>query len=334
MRIRRWAIPAASGVVAALAMTAAAMGPPPPKVPTYVTVLLQNPTEDKEALAKEVKRVLEREQFENPGRQETFGAMALRGLTPQNERTHRLRLNAWLVRIGDVRRIPGGWQAEVFVHMWAARQTRYPITILNEHLETYTYRGGKLAVTAQTSGPPPPGAAPGYKPSQGLIEDPITSGLPEPPKIPPFTFQTLLRKDASPEERGLAKTVEEELSRHPPENPGREKTFGKMVMIRRPPYGEPHEWKMERLGWVLTVRGVDRLADGWRARVDVSIRARTVEGSDQLISTCHREVYRFRDGRMTLESDSVDPNYDPSFGLWPGGHHGWPDPEEGRPLSK
>lgn len=312
----------------------AAGGPPgqaPRKPRTVVSIALEDPSEDKQALAKEVREVREREQPENPGRKETFGKMALRGLTPQNERTHLLRHTGWALGVRNVRRIRDGWQAEVVVTILASRRNRYPISILNHHLETYTYRNGKLAVTAQTGGPPPPGAGPNYDPSQGLVEDPLTSGLPEPEKFPTFAVQVLLNRNATREDRDLAKDVGVELERRKPENPGREKTFGKMVMVRRPPYGEPHEWKLRRLGWQVAIRRVERIPGGWRASAEVGIRAETVEGSPQLIANRHLETYTFRDGKPTLESESVDPKRDPADGLWPGFPHGWPDAEEGRP---
>jgi hypothetical protein len=303
----------------------------PPKPRTFVTIVLEDPSSEKESLAKDVQKVLEHEQPENPGRKKTFGKMALRGLTSQNEKTHLLRQTGWVLNIQNVRRIPDGWQAEVVVLLLATRKNRFPITILNQHLETYSYRSGKLALTAQTGGPSPPVAGPDYDPSQGLVEDPITSALPKPEKVPPFAVETLLDGKATQEERGLAREVEAELRRKQPENPGRDQTFGKMVMVRRPPYGEPHEWKLKRLGWRLVIRRVERIPGGWRATVHVLVRAATVEGSDVLVSSWHLEDYSFRDGNLTRESDSVAPNWDPSQGLWPG-HHGWPDPEEGRPL--
>lgn len=289
------------------------------------------PSEEDEKLAKQVLKVLEVKQPQNPGRQKTFRTMAFKGLTPQNRESHLLKQKGWQLEIKRVEPLPDGWRATVHVYAVITRLNGVFAAAANKHIEVYRFRDGKLTLESDSVDPHPSTQEPGYEPSQGLIEISLVVGIPKPAKIPPFSVGVFLGPTATEDMKALAAEVQKELERSKPENPGRAKTFGKMEMVRKPPFGAPHVWKLKRLGWSLLVRSVERIPGGWRARVDVGARARTVEGSDQLIQNRHIEVYTFRDGKLTLESDSVDPRLDPSRGLRPG-LHGWPDSAEGHPL--
>jgi hypothetical protein len=70
------------------------------------------------------------------------------------------------------------------------------------------------------------------------------------------------------------------------------------------------------LGWTLNVEGVTPLPDGWRARVRVNPVARTVDGRHFTVYNCLFENYRFKDGKLKLESQAADLWRDPRDGLW------------------
>ncbi len=302
----------------------------PPQM-DHVSLNLESvPSDEEKDLANRVQKVLEQRQPQNPGRQETFGTMAFKGLTPRNRESDLLKHKGWSLQIKRVEPLPDGWRTTVHVYALLTKLDGALAAAANKHIEVYRFTGDKLTLESESVDPNPSTQEPGYEPSQGLIEFPLVGGTPK-HAIPPFTVNIFLDPTANEDRKALAREVQKELERSKPENPGRDRTFGKMEIVRRPPNGTPYVWKLKRQGWSLLIRGIERIPGGWRARVDVSVRAMTVGGSEQLVQNRHIEVYTFLDGKLSLESDSVNPKLDPSPGLRPG-LHGPPDPAEGHPL--
>jgi hypothetical protein len=287
-----------------------------PKYPSSVGIaLIGFPSQDVD-LAREVEKVLSREQPENPGRRATFGTMFLRGLTPRNWETHVLKQVGWSLTITEVARNRDGWRATIRVQVAAMKRNYYPAAVMNWHIEEYSFRDGTLILESERVGPCPlvgPEYAE-YNPSQGLIADPAVGEMPK-QEIDPFGVQILLEGTPTEPEKALAKEVEKVLEEKRPENLGRDKTFVKMEFPGFGPDLKPQLWKMKRVGWTLTIRHVERIPGGWRATLHVHIRATSPEGIMPIISNHHIEVYTFRGGKLTLESESVDPKRDPAQGL-------------------
>jgi hypothetical protein len=310
-----------------------------PKLKDFVRVDLEGaPREDEKKLAEEVKKELERRQPQNPGRRKTFGTLSYRGFTPRNRDTHLLKQTGWELVIRGVLRDPDGWRAWVHVFAFLQRPDGNIAAASNKHMEVWRFKDGRLTLDEDFVDPLPLTQDPNYDPSQGLLEVPMIGRLPRPEEIRvpvhPFLVRTYLEGTPTEQEKALARQVEKVLSEKQPENPGRDRTFGKMVLVRRPPDGEPREWRLKRTGWSLLVRRVERIPGGWRATVYVYVQAATIEGGFATVVNNHIEIYSFRDGKLTLESDSVDPRWDPSKGLLPRTfpRPEWPDPAHGRPL--
>jgi hypothetical protein len=55
------------------------------------------------------------------------------------------------------------------------------------------------------------------------------------------------------------------------------------------------------------IHRVERTSDGWRAGVEVHLRARNLEGGMVHLFNRHLEVYACHGGVVLLQSESVDP---------------------------
>jgi hypothetical protein len=260
----------------------ASRGVPEPKPQAqpmdYVHIGLESiPSKEEEGLAKQVQKVFELRQPQNPGRQKTFGTMAFQGLTPRNRESHLLKLKGWALQIKRVEPLPDGWRATAHVSAVLRKLDGAFAAAENKHIEVYRFTGDKLTLESESVDLNPSTQEPGYDPSQGLIEMHLVGGIPKPAKIPPFTVTIFLDPTATEDGKALASEVRKVLERSKPENPGRDKTFGKMQMVRRHRNGTPHIWKLKRMGWILCIRSVERIPGGWRATVNVGVRAMTVE---------------------------------------------------------
>ena len=114
----------------------------------------------------------------------------------------------------------------------------------------------------------------------------------------------------TPGEQALADEVKATLDELQPDNPGREKTFGKLYLVA----GDraiPRRIPLRRERWMFMVLQVTPLPDGWRANVSVNIRATNSQGSI-MIKERHLETYLCKDGKITLEQESVAPEWHPA----------------------
>jgi len=109
-----------------------------------------------------------------------------------------------------------------------------------------------------------------------------------------------------PVERDLAREAKSRLEVLQPENPGRDLTFGA---------GRLGELGLTAEGWFLSVVDLRGRPGDWRARVEVTVRARDSAGDLVGVGAVHLEVYRCVEGRCYLETDSVSPGWDPDRGL-------------------
>jgi hypothetical protein len=135
---------------------------------------------------------------------------------------------------------------------------------------------------------------------------------PKPPE--PYTVDVFLLPGATPDEQQLAQEVREIMDRSRPENPGREKTFGRCTL-----HGFNFlNWRktlVKRVGWSMLICDVKRLDDGWRARCLIFIAVVNAEGKIPSITDRHEEVYRCKNGEITLESEKAD-QWEPGQGFW------------------
>jgi hypothetical protein len=84
-----------------------------------------------------------------------------------------------------------------------------------------------------------------------------------------------------------------------PMNPGRMQSFGE---------GVDRSAGVEFLGWDLAINSVEPIGkDGWRAEVQVSPQ-RAFGPSMMVMGNVHLEVYRYVDGKLTLESQRPGPH--------------------------
>jgi hypothetical protein len=130
----------------------------------------------------------------------------------------------------------------------------------------------------------------------------------------PFKVEIYLELKVSLEEEELAKQVKAQLELAQPQNLGRDATFGKMAFVGLTKANE-NTHQLVRNGWCLQIKHVEHASGGWRALVWVYPFVRTKGGGSATVLNHHIEQYVFKNGRLTLERESVDHSLDPSEGL-------------------
>jgi hypothetical protein len=292
------------------------------KLRVFVQAAPDDRPPEKQALIQEVVKVLKRDHPENLGRQKTFGRMWFRGITPQNREKYLLRQTAWILEVREAGRIPGGWRATVAVRADVTYLDWYPTVAMNQHYEIYVFRDGKLTLEDDFVDPELQFMNQPYDPSEGLLPIGCIVGTtipwdlntrpakPQPPD--PFFVEILLKGKPTAVEQELAKEVERELRSRRPANPNRMKSFPKQEQeyIWHNPDGSVERWKLKFMGWRLIVRRVERIPGGWRATVHVGATLQNSVGYQPMVAHHHTEVYTFRDGKLKLESESIDPNHE------------------------
>ena len=120
-----------------------------------------------------------------------------------------------------------------------------------------------------------------------------------------FGVDVLLEDAPKPGEKKLAEEAKRQLLLNKPENPGRSKSFPKWQTVKQPGK-EPTP--LTRIGWFALIRRVEPLPGGWRARVYIFPKVTTQDRRVFSPRNFHIEVYSFKDGELTLESDSIGPD--------------------------
>ncbi len=107
----------------------------------HVMIQLEAPGDaESVVLAKEVQRVLEQAEPENPNRLQSFPTW--KTTDPQHPELIPPGWNLWIKR---VMRLPHGhWRAVVFVHPMCATKERSLCSTFNHHIEYYQYLNGEL----------------------------------------------------------------------------------------------------------------------------------------------------------------------------------------------
>ncbi len=121
------------------------------------------------------------------------------------------------------------------------------------------------------------------------------------------TLEVGIRLEGVPEpgEETLAEEAQRQFLAAKPMNPGRWASFPKWETTR-PPDGEAA--RLIRTGWFMQIREIRTIPRGWQARVFVYPRARTEDRRFARIHDFHIEVYSFKDGKLALESEALDPD--------------------------
>jgi hypothetical protein len=119
-----------------------------------------------------------------------------------------------------------------------------------------------------------------------------------------------LNPGATHDDQELAQQVKWALERLEPENPGRERTFGRLHWPL-PPYVKTGPKSFKRSGWTLVITAVERRPDGWGATVHVGLRVDNGVNSSIPVLVHHTECYTSRGGRITLESEIADMSRQP-----------------------
>ncbi len=105
-------------------------------------------------------------------------------------------------------------------------------------------------------------------------------------------------------EEALAKQVQEALRKERPMNPGRSRSFGPLEDPKN-----PHR----QFFWSLAIKRAQPIPGGWTATIWVWARIQNCPPAHSVrFQNYHREDYRFERGRLTLESESLMPGWDPA----------------------
>ena len=137
-----------------------------------------------------------------------------------------------------------------------------------------------------------------------------------PYRVDPFVVQVL--PDAAVQiDKALGDEVRRQLLKAKPENPGRDQSFWKWETTRwDPARKERVKVPLIRTGWTLAVKRAERTSTGWRAVVYVYPQARSEDYETLFVfSLRHIEVYEFKDGKLALVNEAVDPTTDPTEGF-------------------
>ncbi len=125
-----------------------------------------------------------------------------------------------------------------------------------------------------------------------------------PPRKGHFRVHLALLEPVEVGEEALAKQVQEVLRKERPMNPGRSRSFGPLEVPKHP-YGP--------FVWDLAITSVKPIPGGWNATIWVWARIENCYPVHPVkFENYHEEVYRFERGRLTLESESLDPGWKPA----------------------
>jgi hypothetical protein len=74
---------------------------------------------------------------------------------------------------------------------------------------------------------------------------------------------------------------------------------------------------LPRIGWMMSIRHVEPIPGGWRAGVHVHPVVVMRDWRAHYVENFHIETYTFKDGKLALESEGLDPHppTDPNEGL-------------------
>ena len=292
------------------------------RLPTAVQYAGTAKSPEQYALFEEVIKTLWRKQPQNPGRIQTF-ALDLRGPTTDADHTYLPNKQlGWVLLVEQATRIEGGWRATVSVVISDNYLKGYHGIISKQHHEVYVYRDGKLKleydypdlrVLNQPGSRPKPSPDPYYvgiclnaEPSEAELRMARVAVQPKQPQKPP----------SEPELR-LAREVRAVLRREQPQNPGRLKSFPRLEADWPTPDGKRTDhYKFEMTGWSLGIVRAQRLPGGWRATVWVTPQLKDERTGyiPRAIFNRHTEVYVFQDGKLKMESETIDPKRD--WGLY------------------
>jgi hypothetical protein len=118
-----------------------------------------------------------------------------------------------------------------------------------------------------------------------------------------FRVRVDIGRSATTAEKKLAEEARQAIAQARPQNPSRRQTFREL---------EREDFPLKRLGWDLQIKRVTLTPVGWRALVHVRAIVRSRGGQPAEFGGYHIEAYANKCGKLTLESDSIRPGWDPS----------------------